>query len=280
MDVPQPGRDLMPQSRSQLPSGTIGVPDDNPPWWEQQKVRIKFGYGDHTLQAEILTANHEVLCSIENLRQVPAVYQALFHRTRRFAATVRDLVAASTAAQAPYHWAIAACLLIDWSVDVVRHKKIEFETFLHSQRESIYWILDDALLRILIDQWEDSTSSIPWDVATAPLRIALTKVQPLISEWADQDFEEKRKWNAYMCPPKEIIEDGYFKLSRRFLLQSTRIHEIWWTVRVIGKGQLPNELANVIVEDVSKFEELPTEKLRTLYFPKGKGKDTDKKLCV
>ncbi|KAH7377762.1 hypothetical protein BKA66DRAFT_421792 [Pyrenochaeta sp. MPI-SDFR-AT-0127] len=238
-------------------------------WWRE---RTYFSYRDHVLQTEISIANHEVICEIENLLQVPAVYHALFYRTKMFATTVQDLVTATKAAQTPYPWAMAACLLIDWSVDVLRHKKVEFETFLHSQRESLYWILDDALLRILSDQWEDTTSNTPWDLATAPLLITLSKAQSRIPEWADQDLEGMLRWKPYMYNPKEILLDSYFKRSQSFLRQSARIHEIWRAVRIMSNGRLPAELENAIVEDVSKFEGLPTASLKKFYFPKMKCK--------
>ena len=165
-------------------------------------------------------------------------------------------------------------MLVDWTVNVLRHEKIGFERFLQGQRESIYWILDDALLHILVDQWEDEFAKMPWDKATAPICLALTKAYEMIPGWAERDLEETLRW-AVRPPdyaPKEMLEDGYFKRSRKFLEHSLRIHEIWRTVRLGGKGLLPAELANVIVEDVAAFEELPIGDLRTVYFPKGKGK--------
>ena len=215
--------------------------------------------------------HHGMLKEIEKLEDVPAVYYALFYHTGAFCISVQDQIRAF-AAGAPGNWAKAACLLVDWSVQVLRSDKVGFERFLHTQRYSIYWILDDALLRILADQWEDRSSLVPWDKCTAPICLALSKAQHLIPTWADCDFKEIMKWHPGNFGPAEALEDGYFRRSQRFLVQSLRVHEIWRTVTLGGKGMLPAELANAIAEDVARFEGLPLEDLRVLYFPRGKAK--------
>ncbi|KNG52526.1 hypothetical protein TW65_00339 [Stemphylium lycopersici] len=235
----------------------------------------------NALSRQIASMNTGILADLHGLSSIPRIYTALFHRTRTFAATVRQLVKIS-----PSMWAEAACLLVDWSVHVLRHREVGLERFLHSQRDSLYWILDDALLRICLDQWDPPQSqaptpsqctasqlpgivAVPWDVATRPIRSALSNAQTLLPLWGEQDLEETLKWNRGICEgaKAEWFEAGWFRRSRKFLDESTRIYEIWRTIRRSGGGQLPIELAYTIVEDVATFEELPTGDLRELYLP-------------
>jgi hypothetical protein len=234
---------------------------------------------------EVQTLNLQAMITMENLSSIPRIYQTLFHRTRKFATTVRDLVNIT-----PQHWATAACLLVDWNVDVLRHPEIGIERFLISQRESLYWILDETLLEICVDQWDpphselpcqsaerglntSTTVPVPWDVATAPIRLALSKAQTLLPEWSANDLEEMRRWRAYQGnTTAEQFEKGWFRRSRKFLEESTRVYEIWRTVRLCGGRKLPAELANEIVEDVARFEGLPMDDLRRIYLPKEKKK--------
>ncbi|KAF1847106.1 uncharacterized protein K460DRAFT_53542 [Cucurbitaria berberidis CBS 394.84] len=259
---------------SEAPRGELSVIDRaraaQERWREQPLPTVL----ERELQVEILMANFEVISSTERFPEISIMYQALFHRTKTFTTTVRAL-ANATAAQAPQHWAGAGCLLVDWTVNVFRHEKIGIERFLHSQRVSLYWMLDETLLHILLDQWENDSSRIPWDKATAPICLALSKADNMVPGWLERDADEFRKWHDSMDRTmelkKNVLVQDYFKRSRTFLHQSTRINEIWRTVRMCGKGFLPAELANAIVEDVSRSEKLPMGNLRTLYFPKGKG---------
>ncbi|KAI4950613.1 hypothetical protein J4E91_004498 [Alternaria rosae] len=231
---------------------------------------------------DIRIMNTTILADLHGISAIPQLYQMLFHRTREFAATVHKLVDV-----APASWAEAACLLVNWGVNVLRHKEVGLERFLHSQRESLYWILDDALLMICVDQWDPPSSDsaqprtsssstpklIPWDKATAPVTLALSRVQDLLPLWAGQDLQDWGKWGlerSYTQAP--YMTAGWFRRSTKFLHESSRIYEIWRTLRRWGGGQLPAELASVIMEDVAKSENLPMGDLRLHYFPKGKSR--------
>ncbi|KAF1943743.1 hypothetical protein EJ02DRAFT_342612 [Clathrospora elynae] len=215
------------------------------------------------LKFDIDYMNYPMMCDLQGLSSIPYIYTALFHRTREFAATVQSLIKA-----APTKWTEAACLLVAWSADILRHPDIGIERFLHSQRESLYWILDDALLRILMDQWDPpqplpqsspiSTGPSPkvtaWDVAITPVRLALCKAQENLSEWSERDLGEMQKGVcAWKGVQKELLVQGWFKRSRT----------------LCAGGQLPAELANVIVEHVARFEEWPMVDLRGWHLPKG-----------
>jgi hypothetical protein len=278
-------------SQAQSPQQKRGTPFFEPlPWtaWSPTAATNALG-------RDIASMNSTILADLQGLSSIPRVYAALFHRTRNFAATVRQLVSVL-----PGVWAQAACLLIDWGVRVLRHPEIRLERFLNSQRESLYWILDDALLRICLDQWDppapvslsqpqpqpphttpsEHTSctwsslsgtilAVPWDVATRPITQSLSYAQTLVPLWGQQDVEETKKWRVPVCEGAvaEWFETGWFRRSRQFLKESNRIYEIWRTMRRAGKGQLPAELANVIVQDVAASENLPMEDLRQFYFP-------------
>jgi hypothetical protein len=238
-------------------------PFTEPDWQEQKNMR----------SLELINSLDTFLlrCGKEGLLHIPLIYQTLFHRTKTYAATVRKLVAATSGA--PAKWADAACLLVDWSINILRHPSVGFEKFLHSQRESIYWILDDALLRICVEKWDVAPCSRTlWDEATASLRLAIRKAERRIPGWVAREYEELQKWVAVpsIRLAEKEIEVGYFRRSRMFLRHSTRVNELWRTMRLCAKGQLPAELANVIVEDVSRFEGLPMGDLGRLYLPKNK----------
>jgi len=262
------------------------------PYWKRDRDRQSttfpfFVVGSSELERDIRCMNSTILDDLEGLSTIPRLYQTLFYRTREFATTVRKLVDVE-----PASWAHAACLLIDWSVNVLRHKEVRLERFLHSQRETLYWILDDALLRICVDQWDppqpttpsshsikshkspsSSSSSTPqaapWDIATRPILLALSRARGLMPLWHALDLEERERWELNCLDPQgRYFDAGWFRRSTKFLHQSTRIHEVWRTLRRWGDGQLPAELANAIMEDVAKFEGLPMCDLRTQYFTK------------
>ncbi|CBX96604.1 predicted protein [Plenodomus lingam JN3] len=231
------------------------------------------------------------MCERERLNEVPRVYRELFQRTREFADGVGKLVGAlgrggccedghgsfdviNTGKIPPTTtkistWAEAACLLVQWSRGILRHPSLGFEKLLLSQRESIHWILDDALLRICLDHWDTVTPShLPWDLATAPLQDCLMQACKLIPEWAARDADEYRKWDVRVVySVREALEQSYFGRSRRFLAQSRRLHELWRTVGLWGGGRLPVELAEVIVGIVCAAEGLPEGNLRKVFLP-------------
>ncbi|KAJ5020398.1 hypothetical protein J3E73DRAFT_362400, partial [Bipolaris maydis] len=136
------------------------------------------------LTRDIASMNTTILADLQGLSSIPRIYTTLFHRTREFAATVRHFASVVAAGS----WAAAACLLVDWGVHVLRHPRVGLERFLNSQRESLYWILDDALLRICLDMWDPPREQqacqrkervLPWDEATDPIVRALAKAQGL-----------------------------------------------------------------------------------------------------
>jgi hypothetical protein len=95
----------------------------------------------------------------------------------------------------------------------------------------------------------------------------------LLPEWSANDLEEFQRWNASKGDVRaKCFEKSWFCRSRKFLEESTRVYEIWRTVRLCGGRQLPAELANAIVEDVARFEGLPMDDLRRRYLPKKRKK--------
>jgi hypothetical protein len=75
----------------------------------------------------------------------------------------------------PTRWAKAARMIVDYSVVILRSERLGFERLLNSQRGSIYWILDDALLHLCLDRWGNAQALMPWDEATVPVILALSE---------------------------------------------------------------------------------------------------------
>ncbi|KAH7083684.1 hypothetical protein FB567DRAFT_561693 [Paraphoma chrysanthemicola] len=207
---------------------------------------------DQALEFEINHANQDFCSIMAGYHEIPHIYNHLFQHTKRFVATIQDLVAA-TMKCAPLRWANVARYIVDYSINILRSERLGFEKFLHGQRESIYWILDNALLRICLDQWEFPASNFAWDRATEPIRLAFATASEKLPQWAERDAQAMLKLHFYQVENFQLMTKRYFE-------KTTRI------------GQLPGELANVIVEDVCNFEKIEMGDLRRLYLPKGKSK--------
>jgi hypothetical protein len=82
--------------------------------------------GAWTLRRDIASMNFGIMADLQGLSSIPRIYETLFYRTREFTATVRELVN-----MAPSIWACTASLLVDWSVDVLRHQDLGLERSLH-----------------------------------------------------------------------------------------------------------------------------------------------------
>ncbi|KAH7067552.1 hypothetical protein BKA63DRAFT_536972 [Paraphoma chrysanthemicola] len=215
---------------------------------------------DQALEFEINHANQDFWSVMAGYHEIPHIYNHLFQQTKRFVATIQDLVAA-TMKCAPLRWADVARYIIDYSINILRSERLGFEKFLQGQRESIYWILDNALLRICLDQWEIPASNFAWDRATEPIRLAFATASEKLPQWAERDAQAMLKVQSRHIENFQLMTKRYFEKTTRFLKHS---------VRVIG--QLPVELANVIIEDICKFEQIEMGDLRRIYLPKGKGK--------
>jgi hypothetical protein len=221
------------------------------------------------LLSELFEANFEVWCSVEGFLGVPHIYRELFQRTKVFTATVQDMVIA-TMHHTPSKWAEAARLIVDYSVIVLRSENSGFEKFLHSQRESIYWILDDALLRLCLDQWEVDEERHQWVKATQPIKSALLDAHEKLPGWGEMDYRAMLRFQAIAGVASEYFVASFFNQTERFLHESAKIAEILRTIRMSGIGRLPVELADIIIADVLSFEKLDPEDLRRAYLSKGK----------
>jgi hypothetical protein len=245
---------------------------DTEAWLQKYQREV----ADLRLTHDIETNNLHTFHEIEGY-WLPNIYNTLFYQTKAFTATVEDLVAAICKLGLPsssVRAAEAACLIADFSIKVLRSKKSFFHRFLNSQRCGIYWILDDALLRICLELWEDKRAGPSWDKVIRPVNFALASAQEQLHEWAKLDvvvFKETQRL-SYDIPPPDTFTRGYFERTLAFLPESIRVYEIWRTVRLSGIRRLPNELANFIIADIFEFEKLPVGDLRSLYLSKGKGK--------
>lgn len=212
--------------------------------------------------------NLEFLCDDEGLSDVPHIYRRLFQRTKVFTATVQDLVNITIKCN-PAGWGEAARSIVDYSVFILRSERLGFERFLHSQRGSIYWMLDDALLRICLDRWENRQAGSPWDQAIAPILLTLADAKSRLPSWVELDVQNMAKHQIDNRAAAKSLTKSYFDQTQCFLQHSSRLYEIWRTVRMSGIGKLPAELADAIIGDVMSAETLPKGDLRPLYLPKG-----------
>jgi hypothetical protein len=171
----------------------------------------------------------------------------------------------------PSRWAEAARLIVDYTVTILRSERLGFDRFLQSQRESIYWILDDVLCRICLDQWDVDEKKHFWNKTIAPINDALLLAQEKVPEWNELDFKGMLNTKFVSERAKMLFNANYFKRTQKFLRESGRIGEILRTARMSGIGRLPLELADIIIEDVLCFERLHTDDIRSSYLSKGKG---------
>jgi hypothetical protein len=242
---------------------------DSPVWAERSRTIHR----EHLLHYEITRANTEVWCSTEGFAGISQAYLSLFHRTKAFTTVVQDLATVALKHE-PLKWAEATCFIIDYSVFIISSEQTGLKNFLHSQRESIYWILDDALLRLCLDRWDAHQVRPLWDKAVEPITLALSNAINKVPEWVQRDMAALERFGIPLDTGRsaKIFANIYFERTRRFLRESTRVYEIWRTVQLSGIGQLPVELADVIIDDVLSFEKLTTGDLRSSYLSKGKGK--------
>jgi hypothetical protein len=187
---------------------------------------------------ELITSNAQFLYDMEGYQCVPIIYRRLLHHTKIIATIVSDLVKA-TSSLGISMWAEAARLLVDYSVSILSSRNLGTEKFLHSQRESIYWILDDAMLGLCLDQWEDDAKRERWDGAVKPITLALGEAMKKLQGWLDEHLVEMKRFYfeiAHAFP--ERLTAGYFKRSQEFLQESARVFEIERTVRLSRIGML------------------------------------------
>ncbi|KAH7384245.1 hypothetical protein DE146DRAFT_220169 [Phaeosphaeria sp. MPI-PUGE-AT-0046c] len=215
------------------------------------------------------TANCQFLIDQAGYNAVPIIYRRVLHQTKIVARTVSDL-ARTTARLGLSMWAAAARLLVDYSVRILSSENLEIDKFLHGQRESIYWILDDALLRLCLDQWEVDEKRARWDKAVEPITMALSHAMESLQGWGECHAHEMAKFGEKAPFMARCLVAGYFKQTRLFLLESARVFEIERTIQLSGIGKLPLELADMIIDDVLEFEKVRLgHDLRMVYLSKG-----------
>jgi hypothetical protein len=164
---------------------------------------------------------------------------------------------------------------------VLRAADSIFDLLLNSQRHRIYWILDDALLHIILNEWEkpeghEATPNLPWHKTVAMVVQRISEGTALMPEWAEKDGASHLLVKHPYTPgydAKESLEmlDGiYFPQSRKFLDESLKQYWTRWKVNASLKNKLPVELSEVILNDVAVSEEVFMGSLRTKYIAKGK----------
>lgn len=239
----------------------------------------RFGYlSKPDMQHQQVNANADVFIQTTGLRQVPQQYRLLAQHTQGFVDVVSQI------AKLPDSFLNAAMMLNDFTTKILFADGSCFENMLNSQRGHIFWLLDDGLLRICLDEWEKpaspgSTSETPWNITIAPLRDHIAQSFSTIPRWANDDPTSHREtalgWTWRKRPLKEftdLMEGNHFVRTRKFLAESLKVFYVRRKVNACLGGRLPKEVADEIIEDVLIYEGFASGTLRMKYLPKGKGK--------
>jgi len=161
-------------------------------------------------------------------------YAYVTMRTKEFVSEIWRL------ARLPNGFRLSIDLLVWFSIDVLHRPDSCFGGMLNSQCLNIYWLLDDALLYIALEQWEKALDN--WDV-----RATITEIEFGIATVAP--------WE-YTC---------YFTKSLDFLKESQAVFDIRGRVMLAAGTRLPSELVEEIVGYLLYELELPTGDLKTLH---------------
>jgi hypothetical protein len=244
--------------------------------WERA---VRLGYvSNESSQVQQSLADADVYIFSTGLDQVPRQYRLLAQHTQSFI----DIV--SQIAKLPECFSNAAMMLNDFTTKILFSDGSLFEHMLNSQRGHIFWLLDDGLLRICLDEWErpsspGSNSETPWNITIAPLREHIAQSFCTVPNWArgNPAFYRERAlgWSWGKRPLKEftdLMEGNYFVRTRMFLAESLKVFYVRRKVNACLRGRVPKELADEIIEDVLIYEGFSPGTLRMKYLPKGKGK--------
>jgi hypothetical protein len=161
-------------------------------------------------------------------------YAYVTMRTKEFISEIWRL------ARLPNGFRLSIDLLVWFSIDVLHRPDSCFGGMLNSQCLNIYWLLDDALLYIALEQWEKALDN--WDV-----RDTITEIEFGIATVAP--------WEC-TC---------YFTKSLGFLKESHAVFDIRSRVMLAAGTRLPSELVEEIVRYLLYELELPTGDLKTLH---------------
>jgi len=125
-------------------------------------------------------------------------------------------------ARLPNGYELACDALVWFSIAVLHRLDSPFICMLNSQRQSVYWLLDDALLYISLEWWENSNIWNPRTVVRdIRLGLSLNKVQ-----WWERG--------------------SYFAKSLEFLQESQKVFDIRTSVLLVAGHRLPPELTDQI----------------------------------
>jgi hypothetical protein len=148
--------------------------------------------------------------------QVGWKYSSITLRIKEFIAGARSL------AHLPNGYELACEALIWFSMTVLHRSDSPFHFMLNSQRQSIYWLLDDALLYIALEWWENCDT---WNVLAVMKEIRLGLNSDMIHRW----------------------EHGfYFAKTYAFLNESQKVSDVRSTVLLVAGHRLPPELTDHI----------------------------------
>ncbi|KAF2111410.1 hypothetical protein BDV96DRAFT_582106 [Lophiotrema nucula] len=238
-------------------------------WNEMQELRTK-SYS--MFKTRDLLSNAAILAAFVGAATVFEQYLALITFTNEYIARIERL------ARLEVDRLYAGSLLVDFTISVLREERGGlFEQLLNSQRARIYHMIDEALLRVCLDEWEnEDRAALPWNQAIRPLARALSRATELIPSWAKADWADMARYKS--CCNENLSDNGawmeavYFNRTRKMLEESLELYWVKKKIHACVQQRLPEELIDGIVQNVLAYERLPTGRLRTRYFPKGKEK--------
>ncbi|KAF2490026.1 hypothetical protein BU16DRAFT_168747 [Lophium mytilinum] len=142
-------------------------------------------------------------------------------------------------ARLPYGYEFACDTLVWFSISVLHRTDSPFVYMLNSQRQSIYFLLDDAMLYIALEWWEKSAI---WDVWTVVKDIRLGLSAGKVEWWE---------------------RGSYFAKSLEFLLESQRVFDVRTMVLLVAGHRLPPELTDQVSGYLLYHKGLPLTDVKT-----------------
>ncbi|KAF2806390.1 uncharacterized protein BDZ99DRAFT_479647 [Mytilinidion resinicola] len=143
-------------------------------------------------------------------------YSSITYRMKDFIKGVWRL------ARLPNGYELACETLVWFSISVLHRFDSPFVHILNSQRQNIYFLLDDAMLYIALEWWEKSAI---WDVWTVVKDIRLGLNAGKVEWWE---------------------RGSYFAKSLEFLLESQKVFDVRTMALLVAGHRLPPELTDQV----------------------------------
>ncbi|KAH7138822.1 hypothetical protein B0J11DRAFT_25917 [Dendryphion nanum] len=220
-------------------------------------------------ETNLARQNAECYAQFSGLDQIPRIYQTLIQHTASFADSVKQLT------RLPQSFQHAAALLVDFTINVLLGPNSCFHHMLNGQRAHIYWLLDEAMLHVCLDEWEKLDDTTSWLESIEPLVAKLVVGIAVSGHMADENYTAllQKDMPTILSVVREDCYSSnlwYFEKSRRFLEESVEMYGVRSKVNGCVQGRLPREIVDIVVDEVLIHEKGVPGSLRSRYMPKGK----------